>query len=110
MIAEDLLALDDPTLANWRASAVIHVLASDAAEEALRRLAELLQAHPGHSRVVLHLHDAEGDHELELGSEYQAAGSPQLEAAVIELFGQGAYRSEALRVVAPPPRFRGRNQ
>jgi DNA polymerase III alpha subunit len=110
VIAEAVLALDDPALANWRANAVIHLRAHGGGEEELQRLAETLKAHPGESRVVLHLRDADGDHELELGPEHRAAGSPQLEAAVIELFGPGSYRAEAIRSVAPPTRFRGRNR
>ncbi|MGC2192899.1 MAG: DNA polymerase III subunit alpha [Candidatus Dormiibacterota bacterium] len=109
VIAEAVLGLDDPTLANWRANAVIHVRAHGGGDADLHRLAEALKAHPGESRVVLHLRDADGDHELELGPEHRAAGSPQLEAAVVELFGPGSYRAEAIRSVAPPPRFRGRN-
>ncbi|MGA9921732.1 MAG: hypothetical protein WBR23_10830, partial [Candidatus Dormiibacterota bacterium] len=110
VIAEEVLALDDPALAHWRAAAVIHVRALDAGEDGLRRLATLLTEHPGESRVVLHLRDADGDHELELGSEHHAAGSPQLEAEVTELFGPGSYRADPIRTLAPPPRFRGRNR
>ncbi|MGB9482770.1 MAG: DNA polymerase III subunit alpha [Candidatus Dormiibacterota bacterium] len=110
VIAEEVLALDDPALAHWRAAAVIHVRALDAGEDGLRRLATLLTEHPGESRVVLHLRDADGDHELELGIEHYAAGSPQLEAEVTELFGPGSYRADLIRSLAPPPRFRGRNR
>ncbi|HVB54215.1 MAG TPA: DNA polymerase III subunit alpha [Candidatus Acidoferrales bacterium] len=110
VIAEEVFALDDPALTNWRAAAVIHVRAHEGGEEALRRLAGLLKAHPGESRVVLHLRDADGDHELELGSEHHTASTPQLEAEVLELFGKGSYRAEAIRTMAPPPRFRGRNR
>lgn len=110
VIAEEVLSLDDPTLTNWRAAAVIHVRAHQGGEEELRRLSAVLKAHPGESRVVLHVRDADGDHELELGSEYSATAAPQLEAEVIELFGPGSYRAEAIRSLAPPPRFRGRSR
>jgi DNA polymerase-3 subunit alpha len=110
VIAEEVLALDDPVLVNWRAAAVIHVRAHEGGEEALRRLAEVLKKHPGESSVVLHLHDADGDHELELGSEHQTTGSPQLEAEVIRLFGPGSYRADAIRSLAPAPRFPSRNR
>ncbi|MGH7643151.1 MAG: DNA polymerase III subunit alpha [Candidatus Dormibacteria bacterium] len=110
VIAEELLALDDPLLTNWRARTVIHVRAYEGGEEALRRLAAVLQAHPGESRVILHLRDTDGDHELELGTEHQAASSPQLEAEVVGLFGTGSYGADAIRAMAPPPRIRGRNR
>jgi len=110
VIAEEVLALDDPTLANWRAAAVIHVRVHQGGEEELRRLSALLQEHSGDSRVVLHLRDADGDHELELDNEYNAARGPQLEAQVVALFGPGSYRTEAIRSLAAPPRFRGRNR
>ena len=110
VIAEEVLSLDDPALTNWRASAVIHINARAGGEAELRRLAELLTSHPGPSRVVLHLRDADGDHELELGEEHRAAVSPQLETEVIDLFGLGSYRADAIRSLAPPGRFRGRNR
>ena len=57
--------------------------------------------------MVLHLRDDDGDHELELDSEYSAAADPDLEAAVVAIFGEGAYRADAVRAMAPPPRSRG---
>jgi DNA polymerase-3 subunit alpha len=110
VIAEEVLSLDDPSLEGWRASAVIHIRAHRGGETELRRLSELLKENPGESRVVLHLRDDDGDHELDLGSEYAAAAVPGLEAAVVELFGEGSYRQEAIRVLAPAPRFRGRSR
>jgi len=110
VIAEQVLALEDPSLEGWRAPAVIHILAHRGGEPELHRLAELLQQHPGDSRVLLHLRDGDGDHELDLGSEYGAAAVPGLRAAVVELFGEGSYREEAIRAPAPLPRFRGRSR
>jgi hypothetical protein len=110
VIAEQVLALEDPSLEGWRAPAVIHILAHRGGEPELHRLAELLQQHPGDSRVLLHLRDGDGDHELDLGSEYAAAPVPGLRAAVAELFGEGSYREEAIRAPAPLPRFRGRSR
>ncbi|MGA8207980.1 MAG: DNA polymerase III subunit alpha [Candidatus Dormiibacterota bacterium] len=106
VIAEEVLALEDPALLGWRASAVIHVRAHQGGEEELRRLSEALKAHPGDCPVVLHLRDDDGDHELELDSEYSAAAEPGLEAAVVAIFGDGAYRADAVRALAPPPRSR----
>ena len=110
VIAEEILALDDLSLADWTAAAVVHVRALRGGEEALRRLSQLFREHSGGSRVVLHLRDADGDHELDLGSEYQVSSTPQLEAKVIELFGPGSYRADPIRTLAPPPRFRGRSR
>lgn len=110
VIAEEVLSLDDPVLLGWRAPAVIHIRATEAGEEALRQLASLLKAHPGDARVVLHLQDDGGGHELELGTEYSASSGPGLEAAVDELFGPGAYRAEPIRPLAPPPRIRIRSR
>jgi DNA polymerase-3 subunit alpha len=110
VIAEEVLALEDPALLSWRASAVIHVRAHQGGEEELRRLSEVLKAHPGGCPVVLHLRDGDGDHELELDSEYSAAAGPDLEAAVVAIFGEGAYRADAVRALAPPPRSRGANR
>ena len=110
VIAEEVLALDDPALADWRASAVVHVHAHQGGEDELRRLALVLQDNSGQSLVVLHLRDGEGDHELELGREHLAAAGPALESAVVALFGPGSYQIEAIRTMAPPPRFRGRSR
>ncbi|MGC1185629.1 MAG: DNA polymerase III subunit alpha [Candidatus Dormiibacterota bacterium] len=110
VIAEEVLALDDPSLADWRASAVVHIRAQQAGEEELHQLSRLLQDNMGKSMVVLHLRDADGDHELELGNEHLVMASPGLESAVVELFGPGAYQIEAIRTMAPPPRFRGRSR
>jgi len=110
VIAEEVLSLEDPSLLGWRARAVIHVRAYDGGAEELRRLSSLLKSHPGPSQVVLHLRDADGEHQLDLGAEYCAAGEPALEAEVIELYGLGSYRLEAVRPAAPPPRLRGRNR
>ncbi|MGC2208164.1 MAG: DNA polymerase III subunit alpha [Candidatus Dormiibacterota bacterium] len=107
VIAEEVLALEDPALLSWRASAVIHVRAHQGGEEELRYLSQALKAHPGDCPVVLHLRDDDGDHELELDSEYSAAADPDLEAAVVAIFGEGAYRADAVRAMAPPPRSRG---
>ncbi|HVA89581.1 MAG TPA: DNA polymerase III subunit alpha, partial [Chloroflexota bacterium] len=65
VIAEEVLALEDPALLSWRASAVIHVRAHEGGEEELRHLSQALKAHPGDCPVVLHLRDDDGDHELE---------------------------------------------
>jgi hypothetical protein len=110
VIAEEVLSLEDPSLLGWRARAVIHVRAYDGGAEELRRLSSLLKSHPGPSQVVLHLRDADGEHQLDLGAEYCAAGEPALEAEVIELYGLGSYRLEAVRPAAPSPRLRGRNR
>ncbi|MGB6771734.1 MAG: DNA polymerase III subunit alpha, partial [Candidatus Dormiibacterota bacterium] len=107
VIAEEVLALEDPALLSWRASTVIHVRAHQGGEEELRDLSQVLKAHPGDCPVVLHLRDDDGDHELELDSEYSAAAEPDLEAAVVAIFGEGAYRADAVRAMAPPPRSRG---
>ncbi|MFZ0169793.1 MAG: DNA polymerase III subunit alpha [Candidatus Dormiibacterota bacterium] len=107
VIAEEVLALEDPALVSWRASTVIHVRAHQGGEEELRDLSQVLKAHPGDCPVVLHLRDDDGDHELELDSEYSAAAEPDLEAAVVAIFGDGAYRADAVRAMAPPPRSRG---
>ncbi|HEY6537409.1 MAG TPA: DNA polymerase III subunit alpha [Candidatus Dormibacteraeota bacterium] len=108
IIAEEVLDLEDPGLANWRAQLVVHVRAHQGGEDVLRRLAAALQQHPGESRVVLHLQDGDGDHELELGSDYLVEAAPTLETAIVGLFGPDSYRLEALRTLAPPPRFRAR--
>ncbi|HVC23198.1 MAG TPA: DNA polymerase III subunit alpha [Candidatus Dormibacteraeota bacterium] len=110
VIAEEVLALDDPALSDWRASAVVHIRAYQAGEDELRQLSRLLQDNVGKSMVVLHLRDAEGDHELELGNEHLVTAGPGLESAVVELFGPGSYQIEAIRTMAPPPRFRGRSR
>jgi DNA polymerase III subunit alpha len=107
VIAEEVLALEDPALISWRSSAVIHVRAHQGGEEELRLLSQALKAHPGDSPVLLHLRDADGDHELELDAEYSAAADPELEAAVVAIYGEGAYRADAVRAMAPPPRSRG---
>jgi DNA polymerase III alpha subunit len=106
VIAEEVLALEDPALVSWRASAVIHVRAHQGGEEELRRLSQVLKAHPGASPVVLHLRDGDGDHELELDSEYSSSADPELEAEVVAIYGEGAYRADAVRAMAPPPRSR----
>ncbi|MGH7692050.1 MAG: DNA polymerase III subunit alpha [Candidatus Dormibacteria bacterium] len=110
VIAEEVLALSDPTLAEWRAAALVHLRARAAGEEQLRRLSELLKQHRGSSRVLLHLHDVDGEHELELGDEYRVAAGPELEAEVAELLGSGCYRAEAVRAIAPPSRAHGRQR
>jgi len=107
VIAEEVMALEDPALLDWRASSVIHVRAYQGGEDGLRLLSQVLKAHPGDSRVVLHLRDNDGDHELELDSEYSSAAEPELEAAVLSIYGEGAYRADAVRALAPPPRYRG---
>jgi DNA polymerase-3 subunit alpha len=107
VIAEEVMALEDPALLDWRASSVIHVRAYQGGEDELRLLSQVLKAHPGDSRVVLHLRDNDGDHELELDSEYSSAAEPELEAAVLSIYGEGAYRADAVRALAPPPRYRG---
>ncbi len=108
VIAEEVFSMEDPALEGWHAQATIHVRIGEGGEEELRQLAELLRLHPGGCGVVLHVKDPDGEHELDLGAEYRAAAGEGLEAALVERFGAGSYRTETLRALAPPPRSRAR--
>ena len=110
VIAEEVLSLEDPALLTWRAGAVVHISVREAGEDALLDLASVLKAHPGDSRVVLHIREGDAEHELELGREYSARSGPGLAAGVAQLFGQDSYRAEPIRVPAPAPRFRSRSR
>jgi len=111
VIAEDVLALDDPQLADWRAESVVHISLVDASEAVLEALAKLLAGGEGGSPVVLHLQDADGSHEIELGAEHRVEPAADLELAVLQLCGPDSYRVETIRATAPVPnaqRFRPR--
>ncbi|MHB8333087.1 MAG: OB-fold nucleic acid binding domain-containing protein, partial [Candidatus Dormibacteria bacterium] len=111
VIAEDVLSLDDPQLADWRADSVVHVSLADASEDVLAGLAAVLVGRTGASQVVLHLQDAQGRHEIELGGDHRVDPGPDLERAVSELCGRDSYRVETIRATAPVPnsqRFRQR--
>ncbi len=112
VIAEDVLALDDPQLASWRADSVVHVSLADASEGLLESLAALLSGQEGSSPVVLHLQDADGRHEIELGGDHRVQPTGDLEQAVRQLCGPDSYRVETVRATAPVPnsqRFRQRD-
>ncbi|MHB8554948.1 MAG: DNA polymerase III subunit alpha [Candidatus Dormibacteria bacterium] len=111
VIAEDVLSLDDPQLADWRADSVVHVSLADASEDVLAGLAAVLVGRTGASQVVLHLQDVQGRHEIELGGDHRVDPGPGLERAVSELCGPDSYRVETIRATAPVPnsqRFRQR--
>ena len=103
VIAETVWQLDDPALDRWRADATVHVTAADGSGECLGRLAGVIAAHPGPTPVVLHLHDREGEHEVELGEGHRVTVSTALERDVAACCGPHAYRVERVR-----PRAQGR--
>ena len=102
VIAETIWALDDPGLEHWRADATVHVTPADAGREQLQRLAGVLATHRGPTPVVLHLHDHEGEHEVELGEGHRVAVSAGLEREVLGCCGSAGYRVERVRPQAPP--------
>ncbi len=105
VIAEAVWALEDPGLDHWRADATVHITSPEGTRDGLARLAQILAAHPGPTPVVLHLHDPEGEHEVELGESHRVSLAPPLERAVVGCCGPGAYRVQRVRPRAParPP-------
>ncbi|MGH7611286.1 MAG: DNA polymerase III subunit alpha [Candidatus Dormibacteria bacterium] len=101
VIAEEILPLDAPQLAGWRASSVVHVKVAPEVSTSLEQLAEVLRHHPGASPVRLRVLDDQGEHELDLGPEYRVDAAPELEAAVLALCGPGSYSRELVRTAAP---------
>ncbi len=104
IIAEAVFALDDRQLDDWRAPRVVHIRISDPTEERLADLAQLLRAHPGDSPVNLHLRDFEGDHELNLGPQFQVSATAELSLQLVAMFGDGAYREAVIRQSVKPRR------
>jgi DNA polymerase-3 subunit alpha len=111
VIAEEVLGLDDPQLADWRPTAVVHVTVANSSDDVLGRLSEALGRQRGGSPVVLHLEDHEGRHDIELGESHRVDVGEELERAIVEVCGPDTYRVETVRAQAPVPdrqRFRAR--
>ena len=109
VIAEEVFGLDAPELSAWSPDSVVHIRPSVVSEAALEELSTVLAAHPGPAPVVLHVRDAQGVHEIELGDRYRVAVSDSLAEAVSRACGVGSYGVETNRPVAPTPtRFRPR--
>ena len=107
VIAEEVFGLDAPELAGWSPDAVVHISPSAVSEGSLEELAAALAANRGSARVVLHVRDDQGGHEIELGDSYRVSVSDALAEAVRRACGPGSYRVETRRPIAPPPqRFR----
>jgi DNA polymerase-3 subunit alpha len=111
VIAEDVLGLDDPQLAGWRPTAVVHVTVANSSDDVLGRLSQALGQQQGGSPVVLHLQDQEGRHDIELGESHRVDVGEELERAVVEVCGPDTYRVETIRAQAVVPdrqKFRAR--
>ncbi len=109
VIAEEVFGLDAPELAGWSPDALVHITPTVVSEGSLDELATVLAAHPGGTRVVLHLRDDQGAHEIDLGEAYKVGIADGLADAITRACGPGSYHVETRRPVAPPQqRFRPR--
>jgi DNA polymerase-3 subunit alpha len=102
VIADEILAFDDPQHAEWVRNQVVHLdVPPEVDAEKLDALQRVLSACPGPDRVVLHLPREHGIVDMELGERFRVqGGGPAGERAQREvnaLFGRPVWRVEIVR-------------
>jgi DNA polymerase III subunit alpha len=113
VLADDILAFDDPGHDEWVRNQVVHLdVPAEIAAGQLARLEEVLMACPGPDRVVLHLQREGGTADMELGERFRVqGGGPAGERAqreINDLFGRPVWRVEVIRRKAPERQPNGR--
>ncbi len=113
VLADDILAFDDPGHEMWARNQVVHIdLPAEAGLEKLPALEEVLARCPGPDRVVLHVQREDGTVDMEVGDRFRVqGGGPAGERAqreVDELFGRPVWRVEVIRKRAPERPANGR--
>jgi DNA polymerase-3 subunit alpha len=106
LVAETVMALEDPRLLTWRADQTVHVTVGHAQGALAASLRRCLDAHAGDIPVVVHVDHPGKVDEVTLGPESGVSPTPALERAVAALLGEGAYRVELRREQAPASPWR----
>jgi DNA polymerase-3 subunit alpha len=106
VIADELLAFDDPGHDTWVRNQVVHLdIDTDASPEQMAALQQVLISCAGPDRVVMHLQRVDSLVEMELGERFRVqGGGPAGERAqreINEIFGRPVWRIEVLRKRAP---------
>ncbi len=106
VIADEILAFDDPGHETWVRNQLVHLdVPADALGEQLAALEEILAACPGSDRVVMHLQRDSGSVEMDLGDRFRVQGGgpagQRAEHAINALFGRPVWRVEVIRKKVP---------
>ena len=107
IIADAVLALEDPRLLAWRRNQTLRLMVPSRRASQLAALREALERHPGDVRVVLHVEGTEKIDEVMLSEQHAVTPAPGLERAVTALLGDGTYRIDTRRERGPEPLRRG---
>jgi DNA polymerase-3 subunit alpha len=106
VIADEILAFDDPGHGAWVRNQLVHLdVPAEASQEKLAALAEVLCSCPGPDRVVMHLQREDGLVDMELGERFRVQGGgpagERAQRAIDLIFGRSVWRLEVLRKKAP---------
>jgi DNA polymerase-3 subunit alpha len=106
VIADEILAFDDPGHVSWVRNQVVHLdVPAEALGEQLGALEEILASCPGPDRVVMHLQRDSGSVEMDLGERFRVQGGgpagQRAEHAINALFGRPVWRVEVIRKKVP---------
>jgi DNA polymerase-3 subunit alpha len=106
LVAESVMALEDPRLLTWRADQTVHITVGHANARFAAALKRCVDEHAGDIPVVVHVEHAGKIDEISLGPENGVSPSPGLERSVIALLGEGAYRVDVRRGRAQVPQWK----
>ena len=101
ILAEAVYAFDDPRLTSWRRDSTVHIRLAHAGAEHTDALRKMLEEHPGHCPVVLHIDGPSSIDDIALPDTFGVEPGPALERAVESLVGESGYRVEIRRERAP---------
>jgi len=113
VIADEILAFDDPGHDSWVRNQVVHLdVPAEALGEQLAAVEDILASCPGPDRVVMHLQRDGGSVEMDLGERFRVQGGgpagQRAEHAINALFGRPVWRVEVVRKKAPERPAMGR--
>jgi len=113
VIADEILAFDDPGHDSWVRNQVVHLdVPAEALGEQLAAVEDILASCPGPDRVVMHLQRDGGSVEMDLGERFRVQGGgpagQRAEHAINALFGRPVWRVEVVRRKAPERPATGR--